>query len=152
MFPAYRVQLAVVPCPRAEATVSIQLTLARAEARAAEEAWRDHLDGCPPCSRWRRRLKGQQPCRTGRETYDHHKACDETLKRERDLEKKPWPGQEALFPEVAAAPVTSPRDAPGRGEQRAAWKAGIAKHNAAQRNGRAGPRQQQAAGYRINPK
>jgi hypothetical protein len=77
--------------------MSLQLTLARAEARAADLAWRDHVAHCPPCDRVKARMKGAQCCTRGEILRGFKRHADAVLREERRLEKGSWPGQEAMF-------------------------------------------------------
>jgi hypothetical protein len=89
--------------------VSLTLTLAKAEAQAAEEKWADHVHNCPPCSRWRKRQKGQLPCARGLALFEDYEVTRHRHEREKELDRRPWPGQESLFPELPAPVLTSSR-------------------------------------------
>lgn len=79
--------------------MSLQLTLANAEHRAADERWRDHKLGCPPCSAAQHTRKPEGMCRGGGVLYVSLKARERELTEERRLERLPMPGQEGLFGE-----------------------------------------------------
>lgn len=70
--------------------MSIQATIARSEARQAEQAWREHKQ-CPKCSRRRER------CKAGQRLWDELTEARARLAGQRLLDKAPAPGQGALF-------------------------------------------------------
>lgn len=79
--------------------MSLQLTLANAEQRAADERWRWHKLGCPGCSSAQHSRKPEQMCSGGIVLYSDLKARERELAEERRLERMPLAGQEGLFGE-----------------------------------------------------
>ena len=78
--------------------MSLRTTLARAEARAARAAWDFHRHNCPPCSRWVIQPRGgNRGCDTGIRLRTHAQATERQLKREREADRQPAPGQEGLW-------------------------------------------------------
>jgi hypothetical protein len=77
--------------------MSIETTLANAEARAAEGRWKWHKQGCPQCSTAQRARKPTQMCPAGGGLYSERTAALGELIRQRELDKAPIPGQEMLF-------------------------------------------------------
>ena len=77
--------------------MSRQTTMARAEARAMAGAWTGHLRGCPQCSTQSRRRAWEHLCDDGFSIWDEKRQADAALKRERQLDTEPIPGQEGLF-------------------------------------------------------
>jgi hypothetical protein len=77
--------------------MSMETTLARIEARKAEEDWQDHRLGCAPCVNAVRRRQLGWMCRAGSAIYRARNAAAKELVRQRELDKQPSPGQEALF-------------------------------------------------------
>lgn len=75
--------------------MSYQTTIARGEARATEERWKDHRDHCPACDRWAYRRLGNG-CEVGRQLRQEKIAAAERLARERRLDREPL-GMEPLF-------------------------------------------------------
>jgi hypothetical protein len=77
--------------------MNLQLVLARAAAESADRRWRQHRPECPKCSSAQRARAPGMMCGAGRKLYDDMKACQADLVRERELDKLPLPGQQALF-------------------------------------------------------
>jgi len=75
---------------------SIETTLARYEARAADEAWSRHRVNCPQCARAGQR-GGPVPCEAGLPILQAKLDAAAELKRNRDLDRQPNPDQEPLF-------------------------------------------------------
>lgn len=84
--------------------MSLQTTLARGEVRHWEREWAEHKQGCPKCSR------RQERCGHGGSIWGQLAIARGNLKREREADKAPIPGQDGLFPvdeakgEVACQP------------------------------------------------
>ena len=77
--------------------MSIETTLARADARAAEDRWQAHRWDCPVCVTGQRRRKPAEMCDQGSDLYRDRDATARELERQRELDKQPIPGQGALF-------------------------------------------------------
>jgi hypothetical protein len=78
--------------------MSMETTLARIEARKAEEDWADHKLGCAPCANALRRRQPGWMCAGGAGLYRAERTAAAELARQRELDKQPTPGQGALFP------------------------------------------------------
>jgi hypothetical protein len=76
--------------------VSLQTTLARAEARHWGDQWRDHRLHCPPCSAAVAKRRWGDLCSAGAEVREQRRAADRELTANRRLDKNPLTGQEAL--------------------------------------------------------
>lgn len=79
--------------------VSIQTTLARAEARGAEEGWAAHKFGCARCSEAQHTRHMDQACPDGWKLYRHRRDALAGLARQRELDRQPIDGQGELFTE-----------------------------------------------------
>lgn len=77
--------------------MSIETTLARADARAAEDRWQAHRRDCPVCVTAQRKRKPAVMCGQGSGLYRDRGATARELERQRELDKQPIPGQGALF-------------------------------------------------------
>jgi hypothetical protein len=77
--------------------MSLQLTLARAEERAAEAAWNDHRRHCPLCERATRSRKPGELCTAGARQREALARARAAVKTEQILDKAPIAGQETLF-------------------------------------------------------
>jgi hypothetical protein len=76
---------------------SMETTLARAAATAAEADWKGHHGQCPRCTRAVRGRQWGDLCRFGAEYRAAHLAAAAELRRNRELDKQPAPDQKALF-------------------------------------------------------
>lgn len=76
--------------------MSYETTIARHADRAAQAAWKDHRQHCPPCDRWASRQAGQQGCAKGQELREDARATAAELRESRRLDREPG-GMEALF-------------------------------------------------------
>jgi len=82
--------------------MSVETTLARADAALADTRWRAHCRDCPQCVTAHRARKPDQMCVAGAGLRRAHRDADAELERQRELDLRPIPGQQALFgPEVA---------------------------------------------------
>lgn len=70
--------------------VSIQTAEARARAREAEAAWRQHFHTCVPCAQWVKRRPQAEGCRTGKDLRAADFQAKAALERERELDRQPW--------------------------------------------------------------
>ena len=77
--------------------MSLETTMARAEARHQETQWKLHIKDCPRCTRAARGRQWHDLCGFGRPIRDAKTAADRELKTSRELDKQPAPDQEALF-------------------------------------------------------
>ena len=77
--------------------MSRETTLAAAEVRHQETAWKSHRQHCPRCSRAARSRQWDGLCASGAEIRAAIGRAREGLKHSRELDKQPVPGQEALF-------------------------------------------------------
>jgi hypothetical protein len=77
--------------------VSMETTLARAEARAAQRDWRNHRLWCPECGTAARSRRWAALCNTGQEVYEAHREARHLLAESRRLDKFPSPDQAPLF-------------------------------------------------------
>ncbi len=77
--------------------MSIELTLARAEMRIAEDNWKAHVLHCPHCSEAVRDRKWSALCTGGHEVHGLVRAARAAVARERELDAQPLPDQETLF-------------------------------------------------------
>jgi hypothetical protein len=77
--------------------MSLETTLARAEADAAAEDWRLHKRHCPRCAHRARIREWQWLCPEGMKTRDANVAAMARLAEERRLDRLPSPDQERLF-------------------------------------------------------
>jgi hypothetical protein len=75
----------------------METSLASARARAAEKAWKDHYRQCPRCVRVIGSRAWDDLCRDGAELRGEHQEAAASLVVNRQLDKQPAPGQEALF-------------------------------------------------------
>ena len=71
--------------------------MARAEVRAMLSAWQGHLRNCSQCSTSQRRRAWEHLCDDGYAIWNDKRQADAALKRERQLDAEPIPGQEGLF-------------------------------------------------------
>lgn len=76
--------------------MSLETTLARAEAEQAAHNWLGHRKHCPACDEAVARRRWDQLCRQGTGLHVIKRTADAELKRKRELDKQPAPGQEAL--------------------------------------------------------
>ena len=76
---------------------SIETTLARGAARAAEQDWKAHQAHCPPCYRAVQSRKPGEVCDQGHQVRRASQEANRELRRNRELDKLPAPDQEALF-------------------------------------------------------
>ena len=77
--------------------MSMQTSLARASARAAEDDWRDHKRACATCQPAARRRAWADLCPDGsriRADLGHARA---DLEQQRELDRQPVPGQGTLI-------------------------------------------------------
>jgi len=74
--------------------VSYQTTQTSAALRAAQDAWDAHKSGCPDCSSHARNAR---PCRTGNVLLGARGRAAQAHRAELAADKRPVPGQEALF-------------------------------------------------------
>ncbi len=77
---------------------SRQTTEARAAAREAARRWGEHKRHCPACSAAANARQFDKVCDPGRKLRQEHRDADRALRRERELDRQPLPGQEKLFP------------------------------------------------------
>jgi len=77
--------------------MSLETTLARAEANAREQAWKAHKRECPQCSIAAGRRQWAALCPAGACARDAHQEAQGELAESRRLDKLPSPDQEALF-------------------------------------------------------
>jgi hypothetical protein len=77
--------------------VSMETTLARAEAQAAERDWRNHRLWCSRCSAEARSRHWDQLCNAGAFKFADHQAAQRALAKNRRLDKLPSPDQAPLF-------------------------------------------------------
>jgi len=82
---------------------------ARIAAQAAEADEKEHRRDCVTCIRAVRQRQPESRCDAGRELDKARRETAAQLKRERDLDKLPIPGQEPLF-EVAEVARAAQRD------------------------------------------
>lgn len=77
--------------------MSLQLTLARAEMRAAEEDWADHRMHCPLCTAAARGRQWDHLCGAGTRCRNRATEAARAVKREQAADKAPLPGQDMLW-------------------------------------------------------
>ena len=77
--------------------MSLQTTLARAEARHQQTQWKLHLQGCPRCYRAMRGRAWADLCKFGTPIRNDKIAAERELAHRRELDKLPSPDQETLF-------------------------------------------------------
>lgn len=78
--------------------MSLQTTLAGAEALYWERKWRDHRQHCPQCmTASRQRSAKNPPCPTGGPIYAAHRQAQVEYASQKQLDKQPVDGQDALF-------------------------------------------------------
>ncbi len=77
--------------------VSLQTTLARAAARAAAAEWKSHKRCCPRCSAMSRSRSWPLLCAEGARARGASLAAAGELARQAELDRRPAPGQEALW-------------------------------------------------------
>ena len=77
--------------------MSLQTTLARAEALECERRWRDHKANCPVCTRAVRSRRWAEMCGEGGRLRRDWKETVVILAHERKLDRQPAPGQTTLF-------------------------------------------------------
>lgn len=77
--------------------MSIELTLARAEARIADDTWKAHQMHCPRCGEAVRDRKLAALCSAGRELHSALRTARAAVARERQLDAAPLPDQETLW-------------------------------------------------------
>lgn len=78
--------------------MSYQTTMARAEAAAAESAWRAHLRDCATCSAASRSRKPAATCPAGRQLDSDRRGPQAELARQCQLDTAPIDGQGELWP------------------------------------------------------
>jgi hypothetical protein len=76
---------------------SMETTLARAAATAAEADWKGRRGQCPRCTRAARGRQWDDLCRFGTEYRAAHLAAAAGVRRNRELDKQPAPDQGTLF-------------------------------------------------------
>lgn len=77
--------------------MSLQTTMARAEVRARETAWKTHRAGCPACIRAARARDWAGLCSDGLIAHDELRAARGELAREREADAQPITGQGVLL-------------------------------------------------------
>ena len=77
--------------------MSLETTLARAEANAREQAWKAHKRECPRCSAAAGARKWDELCPAGLACHDCLVIARRELAENRKLDKMPSPDQEALL-------------------------------------------------------
>ena len=77
--------------------MSIETTLARAQAMHAGTCWYDHRRDCPQCVTAQRARKPYRLCTAGAPLYAAHRQAEADLTRHIKLDKQPMAGQEAMF-------------------------------------------------------
>ena len=77
--------------------MSLQTTLAQAETLECERRWRDHKAHCPVCTRAVRSRHWADMCGEGGRLRRNWKEAVVILTHERELDRKPAPGQEGLW-------------------------------------------------------
>jgi len=77
--------------------MSLQLTLARAEMRAAEESWRDHRLHCPLCDAAVRERKLERLCGAGGLARERYAEARHAVERERTADLAPPSGADPLW-------------------------------------------------------
>jgi hypothetical protein len=77
--------------------MSIQTTIARAEVRAQETAWKEHKRGCPACCSAARRRHITEGCAEGQAIHAARAEARKALDREREADRQPIPGEVGLF-------------------------------------------------------
>lgn len=98
--------------------MSLETTIARGEALAAQQKWDDHVHNCPTCSRAMGRRKPDELCRAGTAARTDKIETARELSHQRELDKQPAPSQEPLFelPEVTDG-TGNAGDRQGRGSR-----------------------------------
>ena len=76
---------------------SIETTLARNEAAAAADAWKQHKAHCAQCGGADRSRQRALLCMDGSDLKADHFRANAELKRNRELDKLPSPDQAPLF-------------------------------------------------------
>jgi hypothetical protein len=74
-----------------------ELREAREAAQAADAAWKRHHRDCITCTRAKRERKLQDMCTPGWKAWADRRDTAAELNKQRELDKQPVPGQEALF-------------------------------------------------------
>jgi hypothetical protein len=77
--------------------MTLQTTLARAEARHWDDQWRDHRLHCPPCSAAVAKRRRNDLCPAGAEVREQRRLASRALAANRRLDKIPPAGQETLL-------------------------------------------------------
>jgi hypothetical protein len=77
--------------------MSLETTLARGEALAAEAKWKDHRLNCPTCQRQARKRAWNELCSAGKAAHLDYKETAAELKRQAELDQQPSPDQMPLF-------------------------------------------------------
>ena len=77
--------------------MSMEMTLARAEATAREQDWTLHKRHCPRCAHRARVREWQWLCPDGMKIRTAHVTAQARLAAERKLDRMPSPDQGALF-------------------------------------------------------
>lgn len=77
--------------------MSLRTTLARGEANAQAARWDAHLAHCGSCSTARRARAWEHLCDDGADIWIAKRDADAALKRERQADRQPIPGQGTLL-------------------------------------------------------
>lgn len=77
--------------------MSYETTIASAKARAAGHEWKAHRQGCAGCTAAARARKWDGLCALGTTLHHNHRAAQIQLAENRQLDKAPVPGQEAML-------------------------------------------------------
>lgn len=77
--------------------MSLETTLTRAEAREMDRRWRAHKLQCPACQRAIRARRYSELCREGKAARENKRLADAELRRNREADKAPIPGQGTLL-------------------------------------------------------
>ena len=77
--------------------MSLQTTLARAEADAADGIWQRHRKTCHVCGPVARKRQYDQLCPDGKAALQDRNDLRDAAEREALLDKQPMPGQDAMF-------------------------------------------------------
>ena len=77
--------------------MSLQTTLAMAEAAACEQEWAAHKRHCARCAHRARIREWQWLCPEGTKIRDAHVTAQAVLAENRRLDRQPSPGQGTMF-------------------------------------------------------
>jgi hypothetical protein len=77
--------------------MSRETTEARHAASQAAGKWTAHLSGCARCSTAARRGQWHELCQEGQPIRLAKNSADRALKENRELDRQPAPGQQAMF-------------------------------------------------------